>query len=199
MTRIFDERGRNIPVTVIEAGPCYVTQIKTDDTDGYTAVQVGFDEVREKLITKPELGHLKGAGKVLRTLKEFRLEEVNDLKVGDVINVDIFQKGDIVAVTGKSKGKGFQGTMKRHNFHGGPASHGQKDRLRAPGSIGAGSSPSRVWKGMKMSGQMGNETVTVRNIEVVEIRPEKNILLVKGSVPGSRNGIVQLIKAGDMV
>jgi large subunit ribosomal protein L3 len=197
MTRIFDERGRNIPVTVIEAGPCFVTQIKTDETDGYTAVQVGFDEVREKIITKPELGHLKGAGKVLRTLKEFRLDEVNDLKVGDEINVDIFAKGDIVAVTGTSKGKGFQGTMKRHNFHGGPASHGQKDRLRAPGSIGAGSSPSRVWKGMKMSGQMGNETVTVRNIEVIEIRSDKNILLVKGSVPGSRNGILQLIKAGD--
>jgi len=197
MTRIFDERGRNIPVTVIEAGPCFVTQIKTDETDGYTAVQVGFDEVREKIITKPELGHLKGAGKVLRTLKEFRLDEVNDLKVGDEINVDIFEKGDIVAVTGRSKGKGFQGTMKRHNFSGGPKSHGQKDRLRAPGSIGAGSSPSRVWKGMKMSGQMGNENVTVRNIEVVEIRPDKNILLVKGSVPGSRNGILQLVKAGD--
>ena len=197
MTRIFDERGRNIPVTVIEAGPCYVTQIKTDDTDGYTAVQVGFDEVREKVMTKPELGHLKGAGKVLRTLKEFRLEEVNGLKVGDVINVDVFEKGDIVAVTGKSKGKGFQGTMKRHNFSGGPKSHGQKDRLRAPGSIGAGSSPSRVWKGMRMSGQMGNETVTVRNIEVVEIRLDKNILLVKGSVPGARNGIVQLVKAGE--
>lgn len=199
MTRIFDERGRNIPVTVIEAGPCFVTQIKTDETDGYTAVQVGFDEVREKIITKPELGHLKGAGKVLRTLKEFRLDEVNDLKVGDEINVEIFEKGDIVAVTGRSKGKGFQGTMKRHNFSGGPATHGQKDRLRAPGSIGAGSSPSRVWKGMKMSGQMGNENVTVRNIEVVEIRPDKNILLVKGSVPGSRNGILQLVKAGDMV
>ncbi len=197
MTRIFDERGRNIPVTVIEAGPCFVTQIKTDETDGYTAVQVGFDEVREKIITKPELGHLKGAGKVLRTLKEFRLDEVNDLKVGDEINVGIFAKGDIVAVTGRSKGKGFQGTMKRHNFSGGPATHGQKDRLRAPGSIGAGSSPSRVWKGMKMSGQMGNETVTVRNIEVIEIRPDKNILLVRGSVPGSRNGILQLVKAGD--
>ncbi len=199
MTRIFDERGRNIPVTVIEAGPCYITQIKTDETDGYSAVQVGFDEVREKLVTKPELGHLKGAGKVLRTLKEFRLEEVNGVKVGDVINVDVFKKGDIVAVTGKSKGKGFQGTVKRHNFHGGKGSHGQKSQLRGPGSIGAGSSPSRVWKGMKMAGQMGNETVTVRNIEVVEIRTDKNILLVKGSVPGSRNGIVQLVKSGDVV
>lgn len=199
MTRIFDEHGRNIPVTVIEAGPCYITQIKTDETDGYSAVQVGFDEVREKLITKPELGHLKGAGKVLRTLKEFRLDKIDGVKVGDVINVDVFNKGDIVAVTGKSKGKGFQGTVKRHNFRGGKASHGQKSRLRGAGSIGASSSPSRVWKGMKMPGQMGNETVTVRNIEIVEIRPEKNILLVKGSVPGSRNGIVQLVKSGDMV
>lgn len=197
MTRIFDERGRNIPVTVIEAGPCYVTQIKTDETDGYTAVQIGFEEVREKLVTKPELGHLKGAGKVLRNLKEFRMAELNGLKVGDEIHVDIFKKGDIIAVTGTSKGKGFQGTVKRHNFSGGPKSHGQKDRLRAPGSIGASSSPSRVWKGMKMSGQMGNDTVTVRNIEVVEIRPDKNILLVKGSVPGSRNGIVQIVKAGE--
>ncbi len=198
MTRIFDERGRNIPVTVIEAGPCYVTQIKTDETDGYTAVQVGFDEVREKVITKPELGHLKGAGKVLRTLKEFRLDEVGSLKVGDEVHVDIFKKGDMISVTGKSKGKGFQGTVKRHNFSGGPKSHGQKDRLRAPGSIGASSSPSRVWKGMRMSGQMGNENVTVRNIEVVEIRPDKNILLVRGSVPGSRNGILHIVKGEEM-
>ncbi len=196
MTRIFDERGRNIPVTVIEAGPCYITQIKKDETDGYTAVQVGFGEVREKKVSKPELGHLKAAGKVLRTLKEFRLEEVENLKVGDEIHVDIFNKGDVISITGKSKGKGFQGTVRRHNFSGGPKSHGQKDRLRAPGSIGASSSPSRVWKGMRMPGQMGNETVTVRNLEVMEIRPDKNILLVKGSVPGSRNGILQIVKGG---
>lgn len=199
MTRIFDERGRNIPVTVIEAGPCYITQIKTAEKDGYTAIQVGFEEVREKVISKPELGHLKAAGKVLRNLKEFRLDDVSDLKVGDEIHVNIFKKGDIVSVTGRSKGKGFQGTVRRHNFSGGPKSHGQKDRLRAPGSIGASSSPSRVMKGMRMSGHMGDETVTVRNIEVVEIRPDKNILLVKGSVPGSRNGIVQLVKSGDML
>jgi len=196
MTRIFDERGRNIPVTVIEAGPCYITQVKKDETDGYTAVQIGFEEVREKNVTKPELGHLKAAGKVLRTLKEFRLEDVENLKVGDEIHVDIFNKGDVISITGRSKGKGFQGTVRRHNFSGGPKSHGQKDRLRAPGSVGASSSPSRVWKGMRMSGQMGNETVTVRNLEVVEIRPDKNILLVKGSVPGSRNGILQIEKSG---
>lgn len=199
MTRIFDERGRNIPVTVIEAGPCYITQIKTAEKDGYTAIQVGFEEVREKVITKPELGHLKATGKVLRNLKEFRLDDVSGLKVGDEIHVNIFKKGDIVSVTGRSKGKGFQGTVRRYNFAGGPKSHGQKDRLRAPGSIGASSSPSRVLKGMRMSGHMGDETVTVRNIEVVEIRPDKNILLVKGSVPGSRNGIVQLVKSGDML
>jgi len=197
MTRIFDERGRNIPVTVVEAGPCYVTQIKTDETDGYTAVQIGFEEVREKVVTKPELGHLKAAGKVLRNLKEFRVEAVDGLKVGDEIHVDIFKKGDIISVTGRSKGKGFQGTVRRHNFNGGPKSHGQKDRLRAPGSIGASSSPSRVFKGMRMAGHMGDETVTVRNIEIVEIRPDKNIVLLKGSVPGSRNGIVQLVKSGD--
>jgi len=197
MTRIFDERGRNIPVTVIEAGPCYVTQIKTAETDGYTAVQIGFEEVREKVVSKPELGHLKAAGKVLRNLKEFRVETVDDLKVGDEIHVDIFKKGDIISVTGRSKGKGFQGTVRRHNFNGGPKSHGQKDRLRAPGSIGASSSPSRVMKGMRMAGHMGDETVTVSNIEVVEIRPDKNILLLKGSVPGSRNGIIQIVKSGD--
>lgn len=197
MTRIFDERGRNIPVTVIEAGPCYVTQIKTAETDGYTAVQIGFEEVREKVVSKPELGHLKAAGKVLRNLKEFRVETVDDLKVGDEIHVDIFKKGDIISVTGRSKGKGFQGTVRRHNFNGGPKSHGQKDRLRAPGSIGASSSPSRVMKGMRMAGHVGDETVTVSNIEVVEIRPDKNILLLKGSVPGSRNGIIQIVKSGD--
>lgn len=197
MTRIFDERGRNIPVTVVEAGPCYVTQIKTEETDGYTAVQIGFEEVREKVVTKPELGHLKATGKVLRNLKEFRVEAVDGLKVGDAIHVDIFKKGDIISVTGRSKGKGFQGTVRRHNFNGGPKSHGQKDRLRAPGSIGASSSPSRVFKGMRMAGHMGDETVTVRNIEIVEIRPDKNIVLLKGSVPGSRNGIVQLVKSGD--
>lgn len=197
MTRIFDEYGRNIPVTVIEAGPCYVTQIKTESTDGYSALQVGFDEVREKSLNKPELGHLKGAGKVLRVLKEFHTDKPEDYKVGDTVNVDIFNRGDVLSVTGQSKGKGFQGAMKRHGFHGGPASHGQKDRLRAPGSIGASSSPSRVWKGMKMAGRTGNDTVTLKNVEVVEIRPEKNIICVKGSVPGGRNGILQLVKRED--
>ncbi|BFN37687.1 50S ribosomal protein L3 [Fidelibacter multiformis] len=197
LTRIFDQYGRNIPVTVIEAGPCYVTQIKTQDKDGYNAVQLGFEEAREKVLNKPRLGHLKKSGKALRVLKEFRDFEADGLKTGTEITVDIFKPGDVVAVTGTSKGKGFQGGVKRHGFRGGPKTHGQSDRLRAPGSIGASSSPSRVWKGMRMAGQMGNETVTIRNLRVVEVNTERNLLLVKGSVPGARNGIIRIMKLED--
>ncbi len=197
LTRIFDQYGRNIPVTVIEAGPCYVTQIKTQDKDGYNAVQLGFEEIREKVLNSPKLGHLKKSGKALRTLKEFRDFEADGLKTGSEITVEIFKPGDVVVVTGTSKGKGFQGGVKRHGFHGGPKTHGQSDRLRAPGSIGASSSPSRVWKGMRMPGQMGNETVTIRNLKVVEVNTEKNLLLVKGSVPGARNGIIRIMKLED--
>jgi large subunit ribosomal protein L3 len=197
LTRIFDEYGRNIPVTVIEAGPCYVTQIKTQDKDGYNAVQLGFEEIREKVLNKPRLGHLKKTGKALRTLKEFRNFKAEGLETGSEVTVDIFKPGDVVAVTGTSKGKGFQGSIKRHGFRGGPKTHGQSDRLRAPGSIGASSSPSRVWKGMKMAGQMGNDTVTIRNLRIVEVNAEKNLLLVKGSVPGARNGIIRITKLED--
>lgn len=197
ITRIFDQNGRNIPVTVIEAGPCYVTQIKTQDKDGYNAVQLGFEEIREKVLNKPRLGHLKKSGKTLRTLKEFRNFDVEGLETGIQITVEMFKPGDVVAVTGTSKGKGFQGGVKRHGFRGGPKTHGQSDRFRAPGSIGASSSPSRVWKGMKMAGQMGNETVTIRNLRIVEVNKEKNLLLVKGSVPGSRNGIIRITKLED--
>ncbi len=197
LTRIFDQYGRNIPVTVIEAGPCYVTQIKTQEKDGYNAVQLGFEETREKVLNKPRLGHLKKSGKALRTLKEFRDFKADGLETGLEITVDIFKPGDVIAVTGTSKGKGFQGSIRRHGFRGGPKTHGQSDRLRAPGSIGASSSPSRVWKGMKMAGQMGNETVTIRNLQVVEINAEKNLLLVKGSVPGARNGIIRITKLED--
>ncbi len=197
LTRIFDQYGRNIPVTVIEAGPCYVTQIKTQEKDGYNAVQLGFEETREKVLNKPRLGHLKKSGKALRTLKEFRDFKADGLETGLEITVDIFKPGDVIAVTGTSKGKGFQGSIRRHGFRGGPKTHGQSDRLRAPGSIGASSSPSRVWKGMKMAGQMGNETVTIRNLKVVEINAEKNLLLVKGSVPGARNGIIRITKLED--
>ncbi|MDD3806953.1 MAG: 50S ribosomal protein L3 [Candidatus Marinimicrobia bacterium] len=197
LTRIFDQHGRNIPVTVIEAGPCYVTQIKTQEKDGYNAVQLGFEEVREKVLNKPKLGHLKKSSKALRILKEFRDFNSNELQPGSEITVDIFKPGDIVSVTGKSKGKGFQGGVKRHGFRGGPKTHGQSDRFRAPGSIGASSSPSRVWKGMRMAGHMGNKTVTIRNMKVVEVNPEKNLLLVKGSVPGARNGIISITKLKD--
>lgn len=197
LTRIFDENGRNIPVTVIEAGPCYVTQVKTDENDGYTAVQLGFEEIREKVLNKPRLGHLKKSGKVLRILKEFRETDVVGVEEGSEVTVDIFKPGDVIAVTGTSKGKGFQGGVKRHNFKGGPKTHGQSDRHRAPGSIGASSYPSRVWKGMRMAGQTGNSTVTVRNLKVIEINSERNLLLVKGSVPGARNGIVRIVKLED--
>ncbi len=197
MTRIFDESGENIPVTVVEAGPCYVTQIKTDESDGYTAVQLGFEEKREVLFNKPQLGHLKKSGKMLSTLKEFKNIDVAEMKVGDMIDVSTFKAGDIVAVTGKSIGKGFQGGVKRHGFAGGPKTHGQSDRLRAPGSIGASSDPSRVWKGLRMAGHMGNRTVTVRNLQVVSVDKEKNLLLLRGAVPGSRNGILRIVKVED--
>ena len=194
MTRLFDEQGRNIPVTVVEAGPCIITQIKTMETDGYEAVQLGYGEVNEKKSNMPGLGHLKKAGHILSILKEFKNLNLTGRNVGDEITVQLFQKGDSVNVTGTSIGKGFQGTVKRHKFSGGPKTHGQSDRHRAPGSIGASSFPSRVWKGMRMSGHMGNRTVTARNLKIVAIDAEKNLLLIKGAVPGSRNGIVRIVK-----
>jgi len=197
MTRIFNASGENIPVTVVEAGPCYVTQIKTEDNDGYEAVQLGFVEKRESLLNKPQLGHLKKSGKVLSTLKEFKNINTADLSVGDTIDVSSFNVGDKVAVTGRSIGKGFQGGVKRHGFSGGPKTHGQSDRHRAPGSIGASSDPSRVWKGMRMAGHMGDRNVTVSNLVVVSVDKEKNLLLLKGAVPGSRNGILRIVKVED--
>ncbi len=196
MTRIFGERGRAIPVTVIEAGPCYVTQVKTEESDGYNAVQLGFDETKEKRVTKPILGHLKKAGvKPLRVLREFRNFQLEDeLQLGQEIRVDIFKEGDKVSVTGYTKGRGFAGVVKRHGFGGGPKTHGQSDRWRAPGSIGQSSFPSRVLKGLRMAGRMGNTRVTVRNLEVVKVDPENNLLVVKGAVPGSIKGIVTIRK-----
>jgi len=192
MTQIFTDNGRLVPVTVIEAGPCCVVQVKTPEKDGYEAVRVGFIEARkEKNITKPLRGVFKKAETPMcRILKEFRM---SNLKVGDVINVGIFNKGDIVAVSGISKGKGFQGVMKRHKFKGGPGSHGSMFN-RAPGSIGASSFPSRVWRGLRMAGQMGSARVTVRNLEVIDVRPEQNIILIKGAVPGTANSIVEVCK-----
>ena len=195
MTRIFDEEGRVVPVTVIQAGPCYVTLIRTRERDGYEAVQLGFDEKKEKNTTKPLMGLFKKAGvPPLRKLKEFPPFPDRELKPGDVVTVDIFKPGDVVKVSGTSKGRGFAGVVKRHGFGGGPKTHGQSDRLRAPGSIGQSSFPSRVFKGMRMAGHMGNKRVSVVGLKVVRVDPEKNLLFVKGAVPGARNNYVEIYK-----
>lgn len=196
MTSIYDDNGISIPCTVIEAGPCYVTQIRTKERDGYEAVQLGFDEKPERLLTKPLQGHfVKANTKALRLLREFRNFNSGDLKVGAEVKVDVFAKGDKVSVTAKSKGRGFQGVVKRHHFAGvGMATHGQSDRVRAPGSIGASSYPSRVFKGMRMAGRMGFENVTVKNLIVVKVIPESNLILVKGSIPGAKNTYVEIRK-----
>ena len=190
MTQIFDENGRVIPVTVVEAGPCVVVQKKTVETDGYNAIQVGFGELREKLVNKPRRGHFAKAGVSLRrTLKEFRMEDVANYNVGDEIKVDTFEIGDKVDVSGVSKGKGFQGTIKRWNASRGPMSHGSKFH-RAPGSMGAASDPSRTFKNKRMPGHMGAKNTTVLNLEVVKIMPEKNIILIKGGIPGPNKGTI---------
>lgn len=187
MTSIFSAEGKNIPCTVIEAGPCVVTQVKTIDTDGYEAIQLGFENKKEKSTNKPELGHFKKANTTpKRKLAEF-VEFDNELKLGDVVNVELFKDDVWVDVVGISKGKGFQGVVKRHGFRGvGDATHGQHNRLRAPGSIGASSDPSRVFKGMRMAGRTGGDRVKVLSLKVIKIIPESNLLIVKGSVPGAR-------------
>jgi large subunit ribosomal protein L3 len=187
-----------VPVTVVEAGPCVVTQIKKEETDGYWAVQIGFGEKTIKNLSRPLQGHLKGAikdKKAPRFLREVRLEKEPEVKMGDVIKVaDVLKVGDFVAVTGKSKGKGFAGVVKRWGFAGGPKTHGQSDRLRAPGSIGQGTDPGRVHKGKKMPGRMGFETVTVKNLQVVEIDPDKNQIKLSGPVPGVPGGLLIIKK-----
>lgn len=192
MTQIFTENGSHIPVTVVEAGPCCVVQVKTIQKDGYDAVKLGFIESKKaSKMAKPLQEVFKKAGiQAYKVLKEFRM---TGFKVGDFITVDIFSKGDKVKVAGKSKGKGFQGVMKRHNFKGGPSSHGSMFN-RAPGSIGASSFPSRVWKGLRMAGHMGNARVTVSNLTIVDIRPELNLILIKGALPGCENSIVEIWK-----
>lgn len=192
MTQIFAEDGRVIPVTVIEAGPCRVIQVKTLENDGYEAIRVGFSEIRkEKNVTKPIAGVFKKAGlSPYRIIKEFKM---GNLKVGDILTVGIFSKGDRIAVSGVSKGKGFQGVMKRCNFKGGPASHGSMF-YRAPGSIGASSFPSRVWKNQGLPGHMGSEAITVKNLTVVDVRPEQNLLLIRGAVPGANGSYVEIRK-----
>jgi large subunit ribosomal protein L3 len=194
MTSIFSADGKNIPCTLIEAGPCVVTQVKTLEKDGYEAVQVGFGERKDKHSTKAMMGHFKKAGtSPKRKLVEFPI--YNDAKLGDEITVEAFAEGDFVDVAGTSKGKGFQGVVKRHGFAGvGDATHGQHNRMRAPGSVGAASYPARVFKGMKMAGQMGNKRVTAINLEVVKILSERNIIVIKGSIPGAKGSIVVLEK-----
>ena len=194
MTSVFSAEGKNIPCTVIEVGPCVVTQVKTSETDGYEAIQLGFMDKKEKHTTKPELGHFKKAGVTpKRHLAEFK--GFTDCKLGDVITVDYLNDAHFIDVIGTSKGKGFQGVVKRHGFGGvGQATLGQHNRLRAPGSIGACSYPAKVFKGTRMAGQMGNKRVTVQNLEVIKVIAEHNLLLVKGSVPGSKNSIVIIEK-----
>jgi len=189
MTSIFDENGKNIPCTVIEAGPCVVTQVRTEEVDGYSALQLGFDDA--KTANKAAQGHAKKAGTVAkRKVVEFQDFE-GEYKLGDAVTVEVFKEGQFVAVAGTSKGKGFQGVVKRHGFGGvGQSTHGQHNRLRAPGSIGAASYPSRVFKGMRMAGQMGNERVKVQNLRVLKVVAEKNLLVVKGCVPGHKNSYV---------
>ena len=191
MTSIYDVNGKNIPCTIIQAGPCIVTQIKNLEIDGYNALQLGFDDQKESRINKPLLGHFKKAKSVpKKKLVEFRDFE-GDFKLGDSITVDVFQEGQFVDVGGISKGKGFQGVVKRHNFRGvGDATHGQHNRMRAPGSIGAASYPARVFKGMRMAGQTGNTKVKMTNLQVMKVFSDENILVVKGSVPGSKNSYV---------
>ena len=196
MTSIFNAEGDLVPVTVIQAGPCKVVSIRDEKKDGYSAVAIGFGTKKEKNVTKPVLGQFKKNNlPVFRTVKEFKGFDSSAIKIGDEIKVDMFNEGEIIKVRGISKGKGFQGVMKRHNFGGvGGTTHGQSDRLRAPGSIGSSSYPSRVFKGQRMAGRQGSDNVTIRNLRVIKVLPEDNLIMVKGAVPGSINSTVELIK-----
>jgi len=196
MTSIFSQTGEYVPCTVIEAGPCAVVQVRSKEKDGYTAVQIGFEDIPERKVSQPQIGHFKKSGvSPKRHLREFRSETVT-LTPGEILTVDsILKKGDKVKVSGTSKGRGFQGVMKRHHFSGvGMSSHGQSDRQRHPGSIGSSSFPSRVFKGMRMAGRMGGTTISIRNLEVLDVMPEQNLLIIKGSIPGSINSIVEIVK-----
>ena len=193
MSQIFRDNGESVPVTVIQAGPCAVTQIKSKETDGYNAVQLGFGATKN--LNKPESGHLKNSDPV-KHLREVKADNLQDYSIGEQISVDIFDVGEKLDVIGTTKGKGFAGTMKRHGFGGGPRTHGQSDRGRAPGSIGGGTTPGKVYKGLKMSGHMGNEQVTVKNLEIVQIDQDRNLLVVKGGVPGAPNGLLVIRRKG---
>jgi large subunit ribosomal protein L3 len=195
MTSVFDESGNSIPVTVIEAGPCYITQIRTLERDGYEAVQLGFQEVKPTRINRPEGGHLKKAGvKPLKHLREFKSADLTRFELGSVVTCSLFRAGDKVKISGTSKGRGFTGVMKRHNFHGFKASHGVHESYRGGGSVGAASDPSRTFRNWRMAGQHGNARVTVSGLRVVLVDPERNLLLVRGAVPGARNGLLEIQK-----
>ena len=195
MTQIFDEKGNVVPVTVIEAGPCVVAQVKTIETDGYNAIQLGYGEVKAKHINKPEAGHFaKSKLENKKHLREFRLEDISNFKVGDEVKADVFAKGEKVDIQGTSKGKGFQGVIKRHGQHRGPMGHGSMYHRR-PGSMGATSTPGRVFKGKKLPGHMGSVTVTIQNLDVVAVDMDKNVILVKGSVPGAKGAILKIKSA----
>ncbi|HEY9827141.1 MAG TPA: 50S ribosomal protein L3 [Stenomitos sp.] len=192
MTQIFDEKGRSVPVTVVQAGPCPVTQIKTAQTDGYAAIQVGYGDTREKSLSQPELGHLKKSSSApLRHLKEYRLGDVSGYELGQLISVTQFEEGQIVDVTGTSIGRGFAGYQKRHNFKRGPMAHGSKNH-RLPGSTGAGTTPGRVFPGKRMAGRLGGTQVTVRKLEIVKIDAERNLLLIKGALPGKSGALLNI-------
>jgi len=200
MTQVFDEQGEVIPATVIEAGPCFVAQIKTVERDGYAAVQLGFDETKPRRLTRPQLQHLQKSDlPALRYLREFQMGQDDiarhGLEEGQKLTVDIFEAGEYVDVTGTSKGRGFAGVVKRHGFSGGPKSHGQSDRHRAPGSIGACYTPGRVFKGKRMPGRMGGKRVTVQGLQVALVDPERNLLVVRGAVPGAKNGLLLIQQA----
>ena len=196
MSQLFSPDGEVTPVTVIQAGPCTVTQIKSVDRDGYNAVQLGFGEKKPQRTKKPLLGHFKKSGKgPFAVVREVRVDDVGEFELGQEVSADIFQVGELVHVVGKSKGKGFAGTIKRWNFSRGPMSHGGMNK-RAPGSIGCSATPARVIKGRKMPGQMGNRRATVKGLMVVDVRPEENIILIRGAVPGGRNGVVFIKKSG---
>ena len=192
MTQIFRENGNVVPVTLIEAGPCVVTQVKTQDTDGYEAVQLGFGDVKRP--NKPMQGHFRPS-RGSRYLREVQADDPTEFSVGQTVGVDIFSEGEKVDIIGRSKGRGFAGTMKRHGFGGGPRTHGQSDRARAPGSIGGGTTPGKVFKGLKMAGHMGNRRITVKGLEVVGVDTDRNILIVKGGIPGAPNSLVQIRRA----
>jgi large subunit ribosomal protein L3 len=193
MTQIFDESGNIIPVTILKVGPCVITQVKTIEKDGYNAIQVGYGNVPSKALTQPELGHLQKSNiQPLKYLKEFRINNDNDFEIGQILNVDAFSEGQLVNVRGKSIGKGFSGLQKRYNFARGPMTHGSKNH-REPGSIGMGTTPGRVLPGKKMAGQLGNKIATVQKLKVIQINPEENILVIKGSVPGKPGNLLSIV------